>query len=83
LARGIFDAQPKCLSALKYVAVEISESQRALHPDFVESMESFPDREYSGCSVANELLDNLPFKLFVYDGAWKEAFVALGDGKVC
>jgi hypothetical protein len=22
----------------------------------------------------------LPFKLFVFDGAWKEAFVALGDG---
>ena len=32
LARGIFDAQPKCLSAMKYVAVEISESQRAMHP---------------------------------------------------
>jgi SAM-dependent MidA family methyltransferase len=30
--------------------------------------------------LANELLDNLPFKLFVFDGAWKEAFVALGDG---
>jgi SAM-dependent MidA family methyltransferase len=30
--------------------------------------------------LANELLDNLPFKLFVYDGAWKEAFVAIGDG---
>jgi SAM-dependent MidA family methyltransferase len=30
--------------------------------------------------LANELLDNLPFKLFVYDGVWKEAFVALGDG---
>ena len=80
LARGIFDAQPKCLSAMKYVAVEISESQRAMHPDFVESVESFPDRSIQGVVLANELLDNLPFKLFVYDGAWKEAFVALGDG---
>jgi SAM-dependent MidA family methyltransferase len=80
LARGIFDAQPKCLSALRYVAVEISESQRAMHPDFVESIESFPDRKLQGVVLANELLDNLPFKLFVYDGAWKEAFVALGDG---
>jgi SAM-dependent MidA family methyltransferase len=80
LARGIFDAQPQCLSAIRYVAVEISESQRAMHPDFVESVESFPDRSIQGVILANELLDNLPFKLFVYDGAWKEAFVALGDG---
>ena len=79
LARGIFDAQPQCLSSMKYVAVEISQSQRAMHPDFVESVESFPDRSIQGVILANELLDNLPFKLFVYDGAWKEAFVALGD----
>ena len=80
LARGIFDARPRCVSALKYVSVEISESQRAMHPDFVESVESFSDRSIEGVVLANELLDNLPFKLFVYDGAWKEAFVALGDG---
>jgi SAM-dependent MidA family methyltransferase len=80
LARGIFDAQPNCLPAMKYVAVEISESQRALHPDFVESAEEFPDRMIHGVVLANELLDNLPFKLFVFDGTWKEAFVGLGDG---
>jgi SAM-dependent MidA family methyltransferase len=80
LARGIFDAQPRCMSALKYVAVEISEAQRALHPSFVESKADFPDRTIHGVVLANELLDNLPFKLFVFDGAWKEAFVALGDG---
>ena len=80
LARGIFDAQPECLPAMNYVAVEISESQRATHPDFVKSVESFPERSIQGVVLANELLDNLPFKLFVYDGAWKEAFVALGDG---
>jgi SAM-dependent MidA family methyltransferase len=75
LARGIFDAQPQCLSAMKYVAVEISKSQRAMHPDFVESAEEFPDRAIKGVVLANELLDNLPFKLFVFDGTWKEAFV--------
>ena len=69
LARGIFDAQPKCISVLKYVAVEISEAQRALHPSFVESVEVFPDRTIRGVVLANELLDNLPFKLFVYDGS--------------
>ena len=77
LARGIFDAQPKCMSALNYVAVEISESQRAMHPDFVESAESIPDRTIQGVVLANELLDNLPFRLFVYDGEWMEAFVGL------
>jgi SAM-dependent MidA family methyltransferase len=80
LARGIYDAQPRCMSALKYVAVEISEAQRTLHPSFVESMAEFPDKTIQGVVLANELLDNLPFKLFVFDGAWKEAFVALGDG---
>ena len=80
LARGIFDAQPKCISALKYVAVEISAAQRALHPSFVESMAQFPDRGIKGVVLANELFDNLPFKLFVYDGEWMEAFVGLGDG---
>lgn len=82
LARGIFDAQPKCILAMKYIAVEISAAQRALHPDFVESAEQFPDRKIQGVVLANELLDNLPFKLFVYDGEWMEAFVGLGnDGK--
>jgi SAM-dependent MidA family methyltransferase len=80
LARGIFDAQPKCISAMKYVAVEISAAQRALHPDFVESVDVFPDRIIQGVVLANELLDNLPFKLFVFDGEWMEAFVGLGDG---
>jgi SAM-dependent MidA family methyltransferase len=46
----------------------------------VESVEVFPDRTIQGVVLANELLDNLPFKLFVYDGRWKEAFVAMGDG---
>ncbi len=80
LARGIFDAQPKCMAALKYVAVEVSEAQRSLHPDFVDSVEVFPDRTIQGVVLANELLDNLPFKLFVYDSKWMEAFVGLGDG---
>jgi SAM-dependent MidA family methyltransferase len=79
LARGIVDAQPKCMSALKYVAVEISEAQRALHPGFVDSVEHFPDRTIQGVILANELLDNLPFKLFVYDSKWMEALVGLGD----
>jgi SAM-dependent MidA family methyltransferase len=35
-----------------------------------------------GVVIANELLDNLPFRLVVFDNGWREAFVALGsDGR--
>jgi SAM-dependent MidA family methyltransferase len=30
--------------------------------------------------LANELLDNLPFRLFVFDGSWMEAFVSQASG---
>lgn len=80
LARAIFDAQPECLIAIKYVAVEISESQRAMHPNFVDSVETFPESTIHGVVLANELLDNLPFRLFVFDGRWKEAFVSRSNG---
>jgi SAM-dependent MidA family methyltransferase len=61
---------------MHYVAVDISASQRALHPQGVESRETMPDGSITGVILANELLDNLPFRLFVFDGSWMEAFVA-------
>jgi SAM-dependent MidA family methyltransferase len=76
LARSIFAAKPRCLQALNYVAVEVSAAQRILHPKGVESRETMPDHAINGVILANELLDNLPFRLFVFDGAWLEAFVA-------
>ena len=76
LARSILAAQPECLGAMHYVAVEISASQRALHPQGVESRENMPDGPITGVILANELLDNLPFRLFVFDGSWMEAFVS-------
>jgi len=76
LARSILAANPECLGAMHYVAVEISASQRALHPRGVESRETMPDGPITGVILANELLDNLPFRLFVFDGSWMEAFVA-------
>jgi SAM-dependent MidA family methyltransferase len=30
--------------------------------------------------LANELLDNLPFRLFVFDGSWMEAFISQATG---
>jgi SAM-dependent MidA family methyltransferase len=36
---------------------------------------------FDGVIVANELLDNLPFRLAVHDGSWQEAYVAVsGSG---
>ena len=80
LARSILAAQPECADAMHYVAVEISASQRALHPQGVESRETMPDGPITGVILANELLDNLPFRLFVFDGSWMEAFVAQASG---
>jgi SAM-dependent MidA family methyltransferase len=76
LARSILAAQPECANAMHYVAVEVSASQRALHPQGVESRENMPDGPITGVILANELLDNLPFRLFVFDGSWMEAFVS-------
>ena len=76
LARSILAAQPECADAMHYVAVEISASQQALHPQGVESRQTMPDGPITGVILANELLDNLPFRLFVFDGSWMEAFVS-------
>jgi len=73
-------AQPECANAMHYVAVEISASQQALHPQGVESRQTMPDGPITGVILANELLDNLPFRLFVFDGSWMEAFVSQATG---
>jgi SAM-dependent MidA family methyltransferase len=76
LARAVVAARPACSDALRYVAVEVSAAQRAMHPPEVESVAAWPDEELTGVILANELLDNLPFRLAVYDGEWREACVA-------
>ena len=80
LARSILAAQPECADAMHYVAVEISASQRALHPQGLNSRETMPDSPITGVVLANELLDNFPFRLFVFDGSWMEAFVSQASG---
>ena len=80
LARTILHAQPAC--APRYVTVEVSATQRALHPDGVECLDELPGG-ITGVVLANELLDNLPFRLAVFDGGWREAYVADGgDGTI-
>lgn len=82
LARSILAAAPEVLreGALRYVAVEVSAEQRAGHPDGVISCAELPGDPFVGVVVANELLDNLPFRLMVFDGGWREAFV-VDDGE--
>lgn len=76
LARSILAAAPRCLASGRYVAVEVSDVQRERHPDGVESRPTLPDAPFTGVILANELLDNLPFDLAVFDGRWREAWVA-------
>jgi SAM-dependent MidA family methyltransferase len=75
LARAVLSAAPQWLG--RYVAVEVSAAQRALHPEGVRSLATLPDEPFVGVLVANELLDNLPFRLAVYDAGWREAVVHL------
>jgi SAM-dependent MidA family methyltransferase len=87
LARAVLHAEPACLrhGALRYVAVEVSAAQRALHPSVgtgVDSVAELPAGPFTGAVFANELLDDLPFRLLVFDGEWREAFVDVaGDGR--
>jgi SAM-dependent MidA family methyltransferase len=81
LARAVLAADDRW--AGRYVAVEVSESQRAHHPDGVTSVPALPEGRHSGVVIANELLDNLPFRLAVFDGQWREALVEVaGDGSL-
>ena len=75
LARSILAAQPECLRNGRYVAVETSPMQRAMHPEGIESTDVMPSRIEHGIVIANELLDNLPFELWVHDGSWRTAHV--------
>ena len=80
LARSILAAQPECLRNGRYVAVEASSTQRAMHPEGIESVGSMPGHVENGIVIANELLDNLPFEMWVHDGSWRSAHVtANGD----
>ena len=84
LARSVLAATPACRDALRYVAVEVSEAQRAATPTRRRCrLADLPKRaRFDGVVIANELLDNLPFRLAVFDNGWREAFVDVGaDGR--
>jgi SAM-dependent MidA family methyltransferase len=77
LARSVITAEPDVMmaGALRYSAVEVSANQRESHPVGVTSLAALPAGPIDGVVFANELLDNLPFRLAVMDGEWREAFV--------
>jgi SAM-dependent MidA family methyltransferase len=77
LARSVLAASPEVLQvgALSYICVETSDAQRAKHPDGVISRAVMPESVERGMILANELLDNLPFRLAVWDDGWREAYV--------
>lgn len=81
LARAVLAAAPACGAAMRYVAVEVAAAQRQRHPDGIVSTAHLPDGPLDGVIVANELLDNLPFRLAVHDGGWREAYVTIDDGR--
>jgi SAM-dependent MidA family methyltransferase len=86
LARAVLAAEPAVLQAgaLRYVMSERSSAQRAAHAGLpVESTSNRWPSAFEGVVVANELLDNLPFRLAVFDARWLEAFVdATPDGRL-
>ena len=79
LARSVTAARPACLVRGRYIAVEESAAQRKRHPDSVGSVAELPDQVQHGVIIANELLDNLPFRLAVFDDGWREAYVDTAD----
>ncbi len=75
--------RPACGEALRYVAVEVSRAAAvAAIPTASSRPSTMPSEVFDGVVIANELLDNLPFRLAVFDNGWREAFVDVGtDGR--
>ncbi|HEX3425826.1 MAG TPA: SAM-dependent methyltransferase [Acidimicrobiales bacterium] len=78
LAGAVLASAPRCAEAgaLRYVAVERSSALRGRHPAGVASAEDLPAEPFAGVVLANELLDNLPCKVFERTpGGWAEVRV--------
>lgn len=76
LARAVLTGDDEVVRAVQWIAVEKSPRQRALHSDDVESRADLPDGT-AHVVIGNEVLDNVPFRLLVNDGGWKESHVAI------
>ncbi|MEY2399500.1 MAG: hypothetical protein QOJ00_2674, partial [Actinomycetota bacterium] len=84
LAASIRQARPRCAEALHYVVVERAAPARAAAAEHATVLEDLPEPGSlgpTGVVLANELLDNLVFKVVerAYDG-WRELrVVQAGD----
>lgn len=79
LARTVRAASPACAAALRYVMVERSAAQRERQPDDLERLDRLPEGPFTGVILANELLDNVAFRLFERTaGGWAEVGVENG-----
>ncbi len=67
LARTVATAEPDCTPALRWINVERSTAGRSAHT-VGESTPGMPHGPITGVILANELLDNLPLRLFDSDG---------------
>ena len=68
LARTVAKSEPGCTSALRWINVERSAAGREAHT-MGDSRADMPGGPITGVVVANELLDNLPLRLFDPDGS--------------
>ncbi len=67
LARTVAKAEPDCTPALRWINVERSAAGRAAH-NVGESTSAMPEGPLIGVILANELLDNVPLRLFDPEG---------------
>lgn len=96
LARSVATAKPRCLGALRYLMVERSDALRARQGDHLEltdpievaaaeapcfaSLAVLPAPGLEGVVIANELLDNLPTRIFERTASgWAEVMVGIGE----
>ncbi|HSH58764.1 MAG TPA: SAM-dependent methyltransferase, partial [Acidimicrobiales bacterium] len=83
LARSVLGAAPACAGVLRYVCVERSDRLRhqASEVAGVTVAAQLPPGPITGVVLANELLDNLAFRLLERrSGGWAEVFVAGAAG---
>jgi SAM-dependent MidA family methyltransferase len=87
LVRALLHAAPACAAAWQLVAVERSPVLRAAHRDLVQrgvrSTPTLPGDLTGAVVIANELLDNLPFRVLERrpDG-WADLAVTSHDGRL-
>jgi SAM-dependent MidA family methyltransferase len=83
LARSVLGARSACIAALRYICVERSAMLRRQVGEVagVTVAEELPPGPITGVILANELLDNLAFRLLErLPGGWAEVFVRGVDG---